>query len=351
MIKWVCKKNINKDVHYKIEECIESCQFTNNGKNVVNAKKYIKTMFEIDGEILLTCNGAMGLQALIGGFQIHCNKKLRWLVQAFTFPCSRQGLLIDSLVIDIDEHMGPNRNELYSKLEEYDGIIITNCFGTTTDIQFYETFCKENNKILIFDNAATSFSHYYGKNSLNYGDACFISLHHTKPVGFGEGGFIVFKKEYLESMERSICFGFTKTNVHDYSCYANNSKMSEIACIYSTDYLKNLPDIYNHHTSMIKYFIQQHDKYNLKEKVELLKNYSDYKECLVSCIPLVFKFPVKLTLFTIHNIEAKKYYYPLIECPVSLKLFNHIICLPLNMDIDNKVIDTYIDILCRLNAI
>jgi dTDP-4-amino-4,6-dideoxygalactose transaminase len=349
MINWVCKKNIDMDiVNSKILDCVESRQFTNNGKNVIQTIDYIKQIFEIqnDKHVLLTCNGAMGLNAIIGGINIFCNKKIRWIVQSFTFPCSKQGNLIDSIVIDIDDNMGPNIDELYNKIDEYDGIVITNCFGTASNIKLYEEFCKDNNKLLVFDNAASSFTYYNGKNMLNYGNACMVSLHHTKPIGFGEGGFIVFDKHLLESMEKSICFGYTKTDRHNFNSYANNFKMSEISCIFIREYLKNVKSIFEHHSKLIKYFIMKYNEKNLNGKVKLFKNFADYDKSLMATIPLVFNEKVEIDIFIHNDIEAKKYYFPLDKtCEKSSKLFNNIICLPLNVDIGFDTIDKYINII------
>jgi dTDP-4-amino-4,6-dideoxygalactose transaminase len=242
--------------------------------------------------------------------------------------------------------MGPNIDELRNRIDEYDGVVVTNCFGTTTNIQLYEKFCKENNKLLVFDNAATSFSYYDNSNVLNYGDACMVSLHHTKPIGFGEGGFIVFNKNLLESMEKSICFGYSKLDRHLYSSHASNYKMSEVSCVYINDYLSNLTRIFNHHTNLIVYFIKKYNEKKLYEKVKLFKNYSNYSECLMATIPLVFNKPVDTKIFIENNIEAKKYYFPLgKDCHKSIEIFNNIICLPLNLDINYEIIDKYIDII------
>ena len=210
-ISWVNTKNLNiQKINIKINDCIETKHFTNNGKNVVQLNKKIHKIFNIDDtkSVLLTCNGAMGINALIGGLNIYYNKQLKWAVQSFTFPCSCQGPLKNSLILDIDENMGPNIDKLYEHINDYDGILITNCFGCSTNIELYENFCKNNNKLLLFDNAAASYTIYKNKNHLNYGNGCMVSLHHTKPIGFGEGGFIIFDNKYLESMEKSICFGF-----------------------------------------------------------------------------------------------------------------------------------------------
>ena len=354
MISWVNKKNINiNNINTKILECIESKHFANNGKNVIELQEKIKKMFKIDDtkEVLLTCNGAMGLNALVAGYSILHNKKLKWIVQSFTFPCSTQGNLIDSIIVDIDENMGPDLTELYNRVDEYDGIVITNCLGASVNIELYEKFCKTHNKILLFDNAASSFTYYKNKNQLNYGNGTMVSFHHTKPIGFGEGGFIIFDKELLECMEKAICFGFTKTNRYDFNIYSNNFKMSEISCIYIAEYLENLNIIYKHHTDMIKYFILQLNKNELNEKFSLFKSYSDYETALMPTIALIFNKKMDnndINIFFENKIEAKKYYYPLNDAVNSNKLFDNIICLPLNLDITCENIDLYIKILISI---
>jgi len=133
MINWVNKKQIDlEEINEKILGCVKTKHFTNNGKNVINLQNDIKKLFKIEDnkEVLLVCNGAMGLNALVGCYNMIYNKKLTWAVQSFTFPCSKQANLIDSIVIDIDDNMGPNIDELINRKDEYDGIVITNFFRT-----------------------------------------------------------------------------------------------------------------------------------------------------------------------------------------------------------------------------
>jgi dTDP-4-amino-4,6-dideoxygalactose transaminase len=352
-ISWVNTKNLNiQKINIKINDCIETKHFTNNGKNVVQLNKKIHKIFNIDDtkSVLLTCNGAMGINALIGGLNIYYNKQLKWAVQSFTFPCSCQGPLKNSLILDIDENMGPNIDKLYEHINDYDGILITNCFGCSTNIELYENFCKNNNKLLLFDNAAASYTIYKNKNHLNYGNGCMVSLHHTKPIGFGEGGFIIFDNKYLESMEKSICFGFSPNDRLLFDKNASNYKMSEISAIFIDDYLNNFEKIYEHHKKIISYFIEKIREKNLENKISLYKSFSNYKDSLLATIPIIFDKEVNIDKFTENNIEAKKYYYPLDHnCKLSVDIFNKIVCLPLNCDINYNVIDKYINIILELN--
>ena len=344
-VKWVCNKPIDLEkINQKITKCMITNHFTNNGKYVKKLQNTIKQIFQIDDdkEVLLVCNGAMGLNALVGGLSMSLGKKLRFAVQAFTFPCSHQSMLMDSLVLDMDHNMGPNMVELERYKDDYDGILITNCFGCSTNIQAYQDFANTNNKILLFDNAAASFTMYHGKNHLNYGHGCMVSLHHTKPIGFGEGGFIVFDKTYLESMKKTICFGYTDTDKIQYDKYASNYKMSEVAAIYIDSYLNNFSKIYEHHCMIINYFI-----FKLTcSGVTLYYNFADHHSSLLSTIPVIFDYPVSTDLFTSQQIEAKKYYYSLDEfCTNSVDMYNRIICLPLHMDITCEIVDQYISII------
>ena len=348
-VKWVNTKYIDSEfINQKVNECLKTNILTNNGVNVVQLQDNIKEEFKIDEdkEVLMVCNGAMGINALINGINMFNNKELRWAVQAFTFPCSCQGSLFNSIILDIDENMGPNINDLESKKDLYDGVLITNCFGCSTNITLYETFCKENNKILLFDNAASSMTFYNNKNHLNYGCGSMVSLHHTKPVGFGEGGFIVFDKKYLDCMKRTICFGFSDTDRIHFNKFGNNFKMSEISAIYISEYFKNLNKIYTHHTKLIKYFCEKIYEKNLNIDVQIFKNFSEYENSLMATIPLIFKKESNVDFFIKNNIEAKKYYYPLDNnCLITVDLYNRIICLPLNLDLTFETMDYYIKII------
>jgi dTDP-4-amino-4,6-dideoxygalactose transaminase len=146
-------------------------------------------------------------------------------------------------------------------------------------------------------------------------------------------------------MKKSRCFGFTDTDRMHYDVNACNYKMSEVACIYLADYLNNVESIYNHHTELIKYFIEM-----LNNNIKLYYNYAEYNNSLLACIPIIFESKEladeKYKLFIENKIEAKKYYFPLdFNCANSVDLFNRIICLPLNMDITKEIINKYINII------
>lgn len=352
MIRWIGEKNIDLlYINTKILECLESRMFTNFGKNCIELEKFIHEKFLIDKDksVILVSNGAMALNSLIGMYNTIYNKKLRWATQSFTFPCTIQGLLKDqSIVYDIDhKYYGIDLDELKNNLDEYDGIIITNCFGNCVNIKVYEDFCKKYDKILIFDNAATSYTFYENKNVLNYGDACIVSLHHTKPIGFGEGGFVVVDKSNEKIIKRIINFGYDTINKHVCDLNASNYKMSEIQAIYIKSYLDTFDIFHYKITSLFTYFKEKFKMMNFKT-IKMFYNHSDDRRNLLSCISIIMETPMTINYFLENGVEAKKYYYPLKNTKNSSDLFSKIICLPLNYSLSTKDIDYYINILKEL---
>ncbi len=349
IIKWICDKNVdNQFVNSKINECVKTNIFSNFGNNVENLQEYLKQLLKIDNNkcVIMTTNGSCALLTLVLLYDKIYNKKLKYAVQSFTFPCSHQSLLSDSLIFDIDENMGPDINLLEKHKNEYDGIIITNCFGNCVNINLYENFCKKNNKILIFDNASTPYTFYNNKNILNYGDSCFISLHHTKQIGFGEGGAIIIDNKYKDEIEKIISFGYTKTNRTDYSLYASNFKMSEISSIYILQWLNNFETILSKNLTLNKYI---KDNMSNISQIDFFNNFSDIEHNnLMTCIPILFRTNITTNLFDSNNIQAKKYYYPLdVNNKNAMDLYNKIICLPLHKDITIEDIDKYIEVITK----
>jgi len=260
----------------------------------------------------------------------------------FTFPSSVQGYLTDNIILDVDEDGSPDLEQV----EGGDGLIVTNLFGHTTNIQKYLDYCQDRKIPCIFDNACTSFTFYNGKNAVNYGDGCIISLHHTKPIGFGEGGLIILKKKYEKHVRKLINFGFEiKQGQVTWDKWGNNAKMSDISASFIYDYVKtNFDHIVKTNTSLYSTFLQMMDQI---PNVKLLGNSSDGIP-FVNCLPLICNRVITnddLYILSLHGITARKYYTPLTWLPKSKELYDHILCLPLNIDMNDDHIKKYVEVL------
>lgn len=343
-INWVPNKKINqKRVNLLMEKSIETGQFTNNGPNVQLLEKVIREKLQIDESkaVIVVTNGSVALHVLASSIEYFENKKIQWATQSFTFPPSAQGTLSNAKIVDIDSEGGLDLNELD---ETIDGIIVTNIFGNVVDIDKYEKWAKNNNKFLIFDNAATPFTFYKGKSCCNYGHGSTISFHHTKPLGFGEGGAIIVDKKYEKNIRSLNNFGIDLTKNY-WVREGNNNKMSDISAIYIIQYLDNFDKIIKKHKMLYNYFKEQIEKHKLP--IKLFPSFHDGEDIMPSCFCLLFdEYNDNIRLKILDNdIFCRKYYHPLEKTKKTVEIYNKILCLPCTVDMTKEDIDNIIKII------
>jgi len=342
-IPWINFKEIDFDnVKNLLSKSIRTNQLTNYGPVVKSLEEFFKNKFEISNEkcVIAVNNGASALHAMISGINTYNNKNLQYATQSFTFPCSAQGPLINSLIIDIDDEMGLDLNLVNS--DEVDGIIITNLFGHVCNISKYTEWSKKYNKLLIFDNATVTMTKYNEINSLNFGNGSFLSLHHTKPLGYGEGGLIIVDKKYENDVRKCINFGFhLEKGILKWNRNGSNYKMSEISAAFILDYLKIFDKIILNHVELYEYFLKEIR--NVKE-FSKFPNFSSNTP-FVNCFPIIFNKPINnehLYQLELFGITARKYYLPIEYKEKSNDIYERILCLPCNIDINKDTVLYYI---------
>lgn len=349
MIDWVPNKPINYEkIKMLLEKCEKNKQFTNNGPNVQLLEKFIFDKYKIDENksVIAVVNASLGLQILTHSINLYHNKDIQWATQSFTFPPSNQGTLKTSTILDIDLEGGLNLNEVNNNIN---GLIVTNIFGNIVDINKYLEYSKKNDKFLIFDNAATHYTFYNGKNCLNYGHGSVISFHHTKPFGFGEGGAIIVDKKYEYTIRNMINFGIDNSIENKetyYSNNANNCKISDISAVFILQYLQDYFDIIiQKHQDLYNYFVEQKNKNNLN--IELFPSFHDKNNICISCFCILFKnkeisLKIKEKLLE-NNIFCRKYYHPLKETRNACNIYDKILCFPCTKDMNYSDIDFIIN--------
>ena len=339
----MANKRINQErVIELLSDSTLTGHFTNYGPNVKRLEKITRKLLQVDDgkAVICTDNATSALHVLTAGIQIavNSNSQLKWATQSFTFPSSAQGGLAGAKIIDIDKDGGLDLNLVDNDI---DGIIVTNVFGNVVDIDKYTSWGRINKKFVIFDNAATSFTFYKGKNSINYGVGSVVSFHHTKPIGFGEGGVVIVDKEYEAVIRRLINFGIDDS--HGYHLLGSNYKMSDVSAAYIIQYLDNFQKIVTHHQSLYNYF-----KMKLCSSDNRLKMYPTFGDLpFLSCFCLISPKFTKETIEQVceKGIYCRKYYKPLVSSQVADLFYNDIICLPCTMDMNEKDIDNIISII------
>ncbi len=320
---WLTKKQINYD--YLVEALSNSTrtnQFSNFGpaNNLLENIARKKLKISDDYDIIACSSGTGALHAIIHTFQTIKETHLRTANQAFTFPSNGQGPCQGSIFVDFDNEF--NFDLADKHLEHANIIIVTNVFGHLQNLTKMVNYAKTNNKFLVFDNAATPYSFYEGTNSCNIPDASFISLHHTKPIGFGEGGLAIVKKEYSDVLRNVINFGWKEGQFNE---RGGNYKMSDISAAAIIQYWRQFDIEQMMKTHLDNYYDLL---YKIKKKVNVIQyqNYGEMDAFLPACLPVLFTEEMNIS----EVIETKKYYKPLVNLPNSNVIYDRIICFPIH---------------------
>jgi dTDP-4-amino-4,6-dideoxygalactose transaminase len=338
MIKYIQNKKIN---YNRIEEVLvcsqESNQFTNRGPCKKRLENLLKRTLSIQEDKTIVCvsNGTLALHALMLFYKKRGLKK--FISPSFTFPSCVVGGF-NTKVVDISLETFSFKND-QKLIEENDCLIITNLFGTYPDnLEWILDKCKKSGTKVILDNASSPMTKINGINFCNLGDAAFGSLHHTKFMGFGEGGFIVIDKQHEEEINEILGFGFSINNYPRlYNKSSSNFKMADPAAAFIIQHIENY-DL-NRHQEIQKF---------LSEEVNKIKNVNLFnfkKDVFYGNLPLLFDRNIDESIFLPHNLEAKKYYYPIKKHKNSLSLYKRIINLPLHSLLSDYDIEVIVKVL------
>lgn len=328
MIKFVGNKDPDiKRLEELLQESSLTNQYTNDGPVKHTLERRLEEILCLPPTKRAVCfnNGTSALHALM----FYCEKTRgpqHWVTPAFTFPSAVVGGAFKVEILDIDPatYTLPMDESL---LEEYGGVILTNLFGSYVDLTAWENFCKKTNKILIFDNASSPLSTCEGSNICNFGDYAFSSLHHTKLLGFGEGGFAVVPANQYKDVNAINNFGFD--NNRKYDKRSSNFKMPDTAAAFILSHLE---------TFSLEDHLQVQDR--IQQASGLTSKLFNWKPGTVyGNLPLVLPSPVSVESFKESNVEVKKYYMPLLDLPASQKLYAHILNLPLHGKLTAKEVD------------
>ena len=330
-INWLNRKDIDFPmVESLLQQSKDRNHYTNFGPLVSKLEDYFRDILKIEEgkACILAGNGSAALHAIGHGMNRKKGKKLKWATQSYSFPSSVQGPFEGTSIVDIDPKDFSLDLSLLKGNE--DGIVVTNLFGLVGDIEKFEKWASDNGKMLIFDNATVPMTFYKGRNSINYGNATFLSLHNTKPLGFGEGGLIICDREFEEDVRKALNFGF---DLGVWNRNASNLRMSDVSAAFIFQHVKrNFDEYIAHHQKLYTLFLKLIKKAGLKT----LPNYGDVDKTFVNCFTLVYDKPVNIPVFT--GSEIKKYYVPLKGTRVAKDLYKRILCIPCHTELDEDTL-------------
>jgi dTDP-4-amino-4,6-dideoxygalactose transaminase len=327
------KKFKNTDVLEFLKMSSDQKKFTNDGPVKKLLEYELKNILNIPENKSVVClsNGTTALHTLLYSFEIKNRKKLKWMTPSFTFPTPMVGGFKSNVGLVCES----GRLLKDSNLNDIDGLIITSIFGSSLDIEYWVDRCKEENKILILDNASSPCSLIKKESIMSYGDASFSSLHHTKFLGVGEGGFVVVEEEIAELINKIACFGFDQFRKYD--SRSSNFKMSDITAAYILSHVKNY-DIEKHKSI-------QNELVNFVDLIGL-KTLGSCNDIVYGNLPVIFNKKIDKSFFTNLNVEVNKYYRPLIEEDFNAwEIYERIINFPLHDELTLIELDILKDVL------
>lgn len=326
-----------------LKESISRNQLTNGGPLQQKLSDILKAFTGSTGTILPACSGTGALHCLCAAHSIKAKRKLKWATQAFTFPPSIQGILSESIVVDMDqESFGISLTCLDTIRDEIDGVIVTNLFGTmSTNLCDVVSWCRSNGKLIVFDNAATPLGSVHSNSLQDLSDGSIISLHETKPLGRGEGGAIIIPETLHPFVYEAMNFGFQNDTTGGVcrvgNRYGSNFRCSDIAAAAIISHIENVENQkwINTMKRLKKHSVRLIEKYGHS----LIGEPTDLLPCLAVRMEGLEEINISDVLHHLQSgtlcIEAKQYYRPLAsqkDCPHAWALFNSTICLPLHAD-------------------
>ena len=339
-ITWLAKKDINYDrFTFHLKKSSVTGQYTNYGPAVRALEEFFSLKLGIDKEthsVIATANGTSAMHALISAIcRYEKIEKPKIKTQAFTFPSSAQyGHSSITEVHDVDA-TGVLAQKSVDGGEDI--AIITSIFGCVGNILEYKEHCSKLSTLLLLDNAAAPLStiliNNKKVNSCLLADGAIISLHHTKLLGFGEGGLVVVKRQYEPLVREMINFGFAKDGKRTWKKQASNWRMSDISAAAILQYAERFFSNIDALSKIQDYFISR-----LPTELEIYPTY-EFSNSIFSCFPILYPNAVSISDFEGSGIEVKKYYSPLEPLPTSSDFFNRIICLPSHSDLSKKDVD------------
>lgn len=277
---------------------------------------------------LVACSsGTAALFALVSLYGFLSGRPLRWVVSSFTFRCQRQGPLADAIVVDCNERGILDVDTLKSlDPDGFDGVILTPLFGMPQDLALIETWCRRAGKKLLVDAATCIGAMEDGAPVGSIGDGAAFSLHHTKPLGFGEGGFAVVPAQHEDATRSLLNFG--RYGKVDTGIWSTNGKLSDPAAAFLLDRWRARDSLRAAHVRNYRRIEALATKAGCTTLTVL-----DDAEHFPSCVPLLL--PTPHTLATDTPLPWMRYYEPLaLGLPMAANLFSRILCLPCHPGLD-----------------
>jgi dTDP-4-amino-4,6-dideoxygalactose transaminase len=263
----------------------------------------------------------------------------------YTFPstyCAATLQGITPILIDVNEASGCLEVENIKDipLDQYDSVVTVCALSSIPNLQALQDFCKENDKKLIVDGAAT-----FGTPGIaKYGDAFCISLHATKAFPVGEGGIIVADHSVHEKVQQFIEFGLDSTKTM--TMIGLNGKISDYTAAIALSILDQIEPhiqrrLLNHH--YLNTALPDIDApYRMPVSFRGADTVYQFAPIFMDSEYLATK---TRRMLKDEGIPCLQYYTAMSAYKVAHRLYSTNLCVPIHSGVDKADLDTVLDVL------
>jgi len=327
-----------------IDGIYERQWLTNNGQLVQELTHRLEKYLGVEN-LLLVANGTLALQIAYRALCVSDSRPAEHpqaITTPFSFIATASSMLWDGVqpvFTDIDPDtwcLAPSKIE-DALTPNTRAIVPVHVFGNACDVEAIGAIAQKHRLKIIYDASHAFGVKYKGESLLKQGDAATLSFHATKLFHTGEGGAIVFKRKAdLDRAKKMVNFGIAGPETIDEP--GINAKMNELQAAMGLCVLDEIELICQERERVS----ETYDRY-LGEWVETQRlspgidyNHAYYPVTLRSSEQVV---RLMSSLRDV-GVNARRYFYPSLEtvsslgssfrpCPVSSRLADRIICLPI----------------------
>ncbi len=327
---------------------------TNNGPNVKALEANLKNYLNLEN-FLFTGNGTIAIQIAIKALNL---KGRKIITTPFSYVATTSSIVwegFDPIFVDIDKdsfNIDPNKIE-DAITDETSAILATHVFGNPCNVLAIEKIAHKHGLKVIYDAAHAFAVTHHNRSVFEYGDISTTSFHATKLFHTIEGGGMISTDTQLNNVLMSMR-NFGHSGPEQFSGVGINGKNSEFHASmgllnlnYIDEILLNRKKQYNQYLESLKNVHQL--------SFQKILNHTSYN---FSYFPIVFENE-NITLSIIEALNKaevfpRRYFYPSLssleyvvkqKTPISDKVAESIICLPLYHTLEESNIEMICDLI------
>jgi dTDP-4-amino-4,6-dideoxyglucose len=288
-------------VEDRLSMALRRRELTNDGCNVRELEERLCAMTGMRHSVAV-CNATMGLQ--IAAKALGCGYDI--VMPAYTFPATAtamQWIGLPSVFADVKDYwLDPSRVQDAIDCSLTSAILGVHPYGYPRYVPELTARAKSNGCSLFYDAAGSFGMEDEGGSVLRYGECSVVSLHATKVINSGEGGFIATNDDWLAKRMRSLRnFGFAGKEYSEGE--GINGKMSEVTAILALAGLDIYPEVQKHNEAIFKAY---KESLPILDDPALRKNNYHY---VVTRVPADKRDGV-IDILRSEGVLARKYYWP-----------------------------------------